>query len=164
MNAGVTLSDAVYVIFSVFISSSLIQLVTDNLYFKILGFTVFIAFGLNYLFKKKSDVITDYSKISHGKCFIKGFLINMINPFVPVLWVGSVLMVMSNYNLSNSEALIFFSATLTSYFLMNALKIYFASKLKRFLDTHKLHVINKITGVFLIAAGIYILIAKNIQI
>ncbi len=164
LSMGVIVSDAIFVLLAVFLSAEILQFITESSYFRIISFIVFALFGLMYLLRKQEEKDAMLNQISHGQLFIKGFLINSINPFVPIFWLGAIVMVITNKNFSGNELILLFSTTLLTVILTNTLKIYFASHLKTFVNAEKRYLLNKAIGFLLIGFGFYILIAKHIKI
>jgi threonine/homoserine/homoserine lactone efflux protein len=114
-----------------------------------------IIFGTLY-FKKpivKSNETIEIKAPSAKAMLIKGFLLNILNPAVWILWLGNVTAVGSKLNYSVIKMIIYFSITLGLVLLVELGKIVASAKLKQFLTDKIMLTINRITGALLIAFG-----------
>ena len=87
----------------------------------------------------------------------KGFLINTINPFVFIYWVGAVSFITLEPDYKKSDLFFFFVAAVCSNFIFDVSKSFLASKVKHLL-THRLMVrVSRIVGVAIILLGVRLL-------
>lgn len=121
-----------------------------------------LALGIYYTIFKKALTTRlgnePENKISHGeiaKLFIKGFLINTLNPILFVEWLTAATVFAKTYSV-NYRVLIF-AVCLAVNILSDILKVLLAGKLKNKLTFHNLNIINRITGAMLIIFGGFIL-------
>ena len=87
------------------------------------------------------------------KYFIKGFVLNMINPSVFFYWCA-LLIIANNRGYAGMEMLLFFGSIVISFFTIDFLKIVGAGKLKNFMTYKRLKVVNQVTGFILILCGL----------
>jgi threonine/homoserine/homoserine lactone efflux protein len=115
-----------------------------------------IFLGIKYLINKKITLPNSEEKkskfITHY--FSKGFLINFINPFVWLVWLGIIKYAESK---TNQHSSIYLAGVLIGIFATDVAKVFVANWINRWLDITKLHKIYKVIGVVLIGFGIKML-------
>ncbi|MBQ2853492.1 MAG: LysE family transporter [Bacteroidales bacterium] len=88
----------------------------------------------------------------------KGFLINVFNPFVWIFWITCVASASSSYGGNKKSLIIFFAGVFVIVFFFDILKALGAYSLKKFFTEKMLKILNRITGIALIASAIYIIV------
>lgn len=162
---GIVLSDLLLcalVIFLVYLGAiHLLQSEGAQTFSAILGGIILIVFGSFYF--KKHVTITDEAidlenQGPHPAVIItKGFLINLFNPAVWFLWLGNVTAVSKSLDYSVIKMSVFFSLVLGAVLLVELWKVYLAGKIKRYLTDRLMTTVNYITGIALIAFGVYLI-------
>ena len=102
-----------------------------------------------------------YNKIKAHKPFIyiiKGYLLNLINPFLLIFWMGVMGFVVAEYNSDKEKLAVFFGTSLATVFATDLLKCFVANKIKRLLNPKVLKLVNHGFGILLIVLGIYLMI------
>lgn len=154
---GVVLSDALLVGIAYFGSSTLNILQSNRHWVGLVGGFVLIIFGLVNILKKpvltsEELQLPDDSKtlwIDTGK----GFMMNVLNPFVLLFWLGvSGTLVIKDHN-SVGYSATFFSAALITIFGTDLLKAYLAVRLKRIIRPNFLLWLNRLSGLGLMIYG-----------
>ena len=107
-------------------------------------------------FKKDEPYFTTY--------ILKGFFINITNPFIWIFWMGIVVGFTSSYQGNVLMLVSFFLSALGVVFIFDILKIFSAYKIKRYLQSHNIIWINRIAGVGLVVFGIYLVIRTYLEI
>ena len=92
----------------------------------------------------------------------KGFVLNILNPFVWIFWFSAVAMVAGNMGGNKLSTLVFFAIILVTTLFLELLKAWGAAKLKKFLDADRTTLMNRIAGVLLMICGAYFIIFKGI--
>lgn len=157
MAIGIFLSDSIYIYFTYFSLSQLIDSDNMKMGLGLGGGLIMLVFGIYNLFLKKVDMNPpagmDYSRGRYFglKQISKGFALNGINPFVLLFWVGMVGMVNINYEYGKNEAITFFAGILLVVFCMDILKSYLANRLRKWLKPELIKWLNRVVGVLLIA-------------
>jgi len=176
---GVFLSDTACVFLAYLGASQLIVKDSNKFIVGVIGGTILLVFGVYYIFQKKSieekedtkeelEEIDQSISISAGKKssskkvnysldMAKGFILNMINPFVLLLWISWVTIVSSNTNYGHIHIIIFFSVTLLTVLSTDVLKAFGAHKIKQMLNAHLLLMINRLVGLIMIGCGIWMM-------
>ncbi len=104
----------------------------------------------------------------------KGFVLNILNPFVWIFWFGTVAITagqMKDYAIANSfldahhnlKTLLFFGFVLGTSLGCDLLKAKGASFLKKFFNPKRIRIMNKIIGWGLVLFGLYFIVKGLIQ-
>lgn len=135
LDLGILTSDLFCLVLAYLASRQLEHLVQDNPWFFIIGGGAIIGYGV-YLFAKPfryqrpSQKHVPSTRKMLG-LFVKGFLLNIVNPGVILFWVTVVILVGSRYNLEPRTLVLHFGATFFFFILSDAFKILGAERLKR---------------------------------
>ena len=165
---GVFLSDALLVALGFFGAVQIFE--ANKSVLGLIGGIILIIFGIvTYRRKAGIDVDSHDPEIKHkGPLFItyilKGFFINITNPFIWIFWMGVVVGFTANYKGESLLLIIFFACALGTVFLFDMLKIFSAFKIKKYIQTHNIIWINRIAGVGLVLFGIYLVIRTYLEI
>ena len=92
----------------------------------------------------------------------KGFALNILNPFVWLLWFSSVAVVAGKMGGQKVSIIVFFGIILGTTYALELLKAWGAAKLKVFLTPKRTTLINKIAGVMLMLCGAYFIVFRGI--
>ncbi|KWW25668.1 MAG: lysine exporter protein LysE/YggA [bacterium F082] len=92
----------------------------------------------------------------------KGFVLNILNPFVWIFWFSAVAMVAGNMGGNKLSTIVFFAIVLGTTLAVELLKAWGASRLKKFLNPDRTALMNKIAGVLLMLCGVYFIIFRGI--
>jgi threonine/homoserine/homoserine lactone efflux protein len=160
--AGVLVSDFVFIIIA-WVSNEAIE---NNIYLKqtlgIAGGILLITFGILSLTRKNvSAANTPEVKISGVNplsVFLKGFLLNSLNPFVLFFWLGVMSVVSLNENYTKNDVVLFFIGALTTIITVDLLKAIAANKIRDFIKPGYLLWLNRITGMALTIFGVNLLL------
>ncbi len=120
------------------------------------GAIVMTAFGL-YLMAKKPQL--DYSNKKHNYknyigFWLKGFLINTINPFTIVFWLSIISTYIIGRQLESSNTIIMLSSILVVIVLSDTGKVFLANSIKQMLTPKHVAWISNLSGLILILFGI----------
>jgi threonine/homoserine/homoserine lactone efflux protein len=136
---------------------------SNNFIVGIIGGTILIIFGILNIFQKHPLEMGN-SKTKPEKYLpvkaplpivaIKGFVINLFNPFVIIFWIGVVSVESTRYEMLPLEIISLFSATLLTTLITDIFKVFAAQKIITLLSPNVLHWINRIAGSILIFCGI----------
>ncbi len=167
-DAGVLLSDIVYIIIAYVFIKQVAELSTggDNALIKLIGGILFIVYGAITFFKKIGTKKFSYesNKLRNSKdywvLFVKGLVLNLANPLVIFYWFS----VMALGKTASSEAFtgwdmfFYLCVILFTFFTIDILKIIGAKKLRPFITPTVLRSLNRITGSVLFTFGLILII------
>lgn len=181
---GVCLNDVLMVSLCVLTS---IQVVANNdremFYFSLGAGIILILFGIftytrkvkedNFKsIKERTDEIIDENKERFKKdddtpkwfVFLgKGFVLNILNPFVWIFWFSTVAITAGNMEGKKLQIMLFFIIVLATCLGCDLLKAKGASFLKRFFNARRIRILNIVIGVGLVLFGIYFIISGFIK-
>ncbi len=104
-------------------------------------------------------VIDEKDDTPHWYTFIgKGFVLNLLNPFMWLFWLSMVALVAGNNHGNKLRTLTFFAITIGTGFVLDLGKAWCAALLKHTFTAKSIKVMNKIAGAALICFGIYFIV------
>lgn len=158
---GVLLSDAFYIVITYFSSAASGIMKNHQEEIGWTGGLLLIGFGLVTILKKPHIKSSELDLSEEGKSpvweVLKGFLMNLLNPFVFIFWLGVSGSVSSGKSFSYMHTVIFFGAVLSTVFITDMLKAWTASKLRSFLKPNFLIWVNRVSGTGLLLFGVRML-------
>lgn len=154
MAAGVTVSDIILVSFALLGTSFLPDIPNFEQYFRIVGAVLLVGLAIGQ-FKSFTlpQKVHGTKMMNFLYFFIKGFLLNIMNPVNFLTWVA-VSAGLKTYNYSFKDELLFFGISIVTIFLVESLIAYFSGKLKVVLNEKLMLRIKQITGLIFIALAI----------
>ena len=117
------------------------------------GGIILLGLGLKYLLKPDYFTPEDYKPGTKdfGNLFTKGFLVNFVNPFVFIVWIGLITYAKEKYP---DGLMIYLCMVLLGIFLTDSLKAFFAGKVKSLLAPKRLRRIYHVIGILMIVFSI----------
>ena len=170
LDIGILLSDALYLIASLFIAEKINYLLYSVSYIKYIAGGIFLLIGgysiiKNYLSLKvipnskeikEVNTSSEHIIIYPFQLIAKGFGLNAINPGVLVFWIAACTYATKELQIQGAGLLYYFGITIITLFSIDLLKIYFSSKLKNYLNPKNLCYLGIIVGCALVFFGITI--------
>lgn len=131
---------------------------TFRFWLGISGVLIMVGFGL-YLIMRAP--IVDYSKQKHTYksylgFWLKGFLINTINPFTIFFWLGVISTYIIGRDLPVKGHIVLFSTILAVIILSDSGKVLLADYLKSRLTAKHINTISNFSGAILVGFGIFL--------
>jgi threonine/homoserine/homoserine lactone efflux protein len=156
--AGVVLSDALFVLIAYFSSTAIGFIRSNQASIGIAGGMILIVFGVLTIIRKpviRENVLhlPEYNG-HHWKGLGKGFILNFLNPFVLIFWLGVAGSLAGGQTHETGFAIIFFTASLCTVFVTDLLKAWGAARLKRLIRPVYLLWLNRISGAGLVLFGL----------
>ena len=178
LDLGILLSDAIYLLAAFFVAEKINIWLTTNSFVKYIAGSVFITLGITFVYKnliqiKKTNVAARNVKeieavktniiIYPFQLIIKGLGLNAINPGVLIFWIAASTYATKELNLGDLQLISFFGITLLTMFMVDILKIYFSSRLKKKLNNKVLSIIGMLIGCLMVFFG-FAICFKDIQL
>jgi threonine/homoserine/homoserine lactone efflux protein len=144
--------------------TSLIAIPENQRLMGIMGGLFMFVYGGYLLVSNPSNAQNDRSNVSkqvsrgRGLLVVRGFLLNILNPFTLVYWLGLSTWVSALPTFEQTDDLAFFGGTLSAVLFTDLLKSYLARQLRPWLSLGRIRWLNRITGMVLIGFGISLLI------
>ena len=168
MAIGISLSDIVIIWLSYLGISKLINEPDNQFIIGMIGGIILLIFGLVTFTKKpEKQMESDKEKamrIKPAKTYnpvtlsIKGFFLNIANPFIIIFWMGVMSYVSTNYGLEDQIVISFFSGTILTIFGTDMIKSFVGDKIKKYLKPHVMIWFNRIVGMILMGSGVFLII------
>lgn len=158
---GISLSDLTLISLSYMGAIQFINSEENQLVVGVIGGSILIGFGI-YTFFKKYMVSTRRGievklTVSGGGFFryiIKGFIMNILNPFLLIFWIGVMSFVSAKYGVGTKEVVTFFTAAIITVFVTDTVKCFIANTLRRFMNITILTWVNRAVGITLVIFGV----------
>lgn len=93
----------------------------------------------------------------------KGFLLNLLNPFVWIFWFSAVAVVAGSMGGNKLSMIVFFAIILCTTLTLELLKAWGAAKLKVFFNPQRTTIMNRCAGVLLVLCGLYFIVFRGIM-
>ncbi|HYD92600.1 MAG TPA: LysE family transporter [Flavobacterium sp.] len=169
---GAILSDIVFILIAYFSSYRLLENIKDQPSLFIFGGLIMVTYGIISFFKiqktSRDQLIDDASKDiikkqfvaakDYVSLFIKGFLLNFINIGVLGFWLAIIITWGPRLDMKPGRIMVFFTAVIISYFLIDLVKITLAKQLRSRLTVNNIMKIKKGISIILMVFGIALLI------
>lgn len=155
---GINAADITSITICILGAAAFFQDNTNNFYIGLAGAALLFALGIKHIIKPgKSTIPFQSNAVGYMGHFVKGFLINFINPFTVAVWLTFVAGAGKQFGYGGYKIYIFFALVILGAFTSDLLKVFLAEKLKLFLDDRKLKIIFRLIGVVLLIFGMRIL-------
>lgn len=126
----------------------------------VVGGGILIVFGITYFIRRKAkkDKVIE-TGAGRGALFliVKGFLLNLFNPSVWLLWLANATAIGKTMNYSLVKMIVFFVIVLATVLAIELGKVFLAGKIKHFLTDRTMQIVNYVTGSALIIFGVILM-------
>jgi threonine/homoserine/homoserine lactone efflux protein len=161
---GIWISDLLFIL-GVYWGISYVSRVTQWEHFSLVlgvgGSIVLIFFGIGALISKAPIVdaaaMSPVQGASWWSLWLKGFLINTINPFTVFFWLGLMGTAVIDGGLNGTDAYLFFGSILGTIMITDFTKVALAKKIRRRLRPVHVLWLRRISGAALVVFGIALL-------
>ena len=164
---GIWVSDVLFIFGAYFGVSYVTRLVESPefaLYLGIAGSITLTLFGLGALLTapkaggKPQWTKNTFRASSYFSLWMKGFLINTVNPFTFFFWIGVTTTTVTDGGLDSREAILFFGSIFTTIVITDFSKVILAKRIRRVLQPIHLLWLRRISGGALIAFAVVLLV------
>ncbi|MEJ6797629.1 MAG: LysE family transporter [Crocinitomicaceae bacterium] len=163
---GVLISDFLYILIAYIFYSEVQSLAegSDQHVVKIIGGTLFIAYGIASFFKKSKGIkkdkqgnlvkeANDYKMLA-----LKGFLLNFANPLVIFYWFSVMTLAEKAEGMESAPLFTFLSVILITFFGIDLLKIFGAKKLRPLVTNSVMKGLNRLIGIVFFGFGLFLIL------
>lgn len=163
---GVWTSDLLVILFSYLFISKVDALVQDEVFKYWMGSVggfILITFGIA-IFLKKTESIKEggsYTSKNYFGFWLKGFLVNTINPFTFIFWLGVISTKVIGVNMNDTQASVFISAIMITIIFTDTLKVLGAKAIRSKLESSHIQMISRVAGAALVVFGVVLLYQTN---
>ncbi|WP_199117035.1 LysE family translocator [Pedobacter sp. ASV28] len=162
---GVIVSDLILIGIVLFGSQFFEYKESFDKYVGIVGGVFIMIIGVYYLLSKMRISYTenDNIKISKRGYILKGFLMCLLTPSTLMFWIVVSGIISVKLNNRFDEKLLCFFMAIATQLCIDALKTYYASKLRYRIKEDTLRKLNKIAGIVIIAFAVWLITKTYIQ-
>ncbi len=158
---GIFLSDVSVVYLALLGALQLINEKNNYMIAGIIGGVILIGFGI-YTFLHKIHIDENNKAIEVRVAgpltyILKGYFLNIMNPFVWFFWISAMVGVSSTYGDDKHGIILFFIGTLSTVLGTDVLKVFIANRIKERLNTNILVRVNHFVGILLVIFGIFLI-------
>lgn len=166
VGAGIWTSDIGYILL-VFFGLTFVKKFTATGQVEIIigvaGTVLFIIFGLVALLISPKNLLLPDDQLykrssSYISLYLKGFLLNVFNPFTIFLWIGIISTILIEKELTSGNAVTFFSGIIGTIVVTDLLKIVLSKRIRNIIRPRHLIWIRKGTGLALLGFGVFLAI------
>lgn len=153
MAVGIALSDTIYIFVTYLGISQLVDNPSFNMWLGGVGGSIMLIFGITYMLKpvpKKGLKQLHAEQTKWFQQIVKGFVLNGINPFVLIFWIGIVSKITVDFQYNTNQAITFFVVLIATVFSADILKSYFAVKLSEIVTPRFMKIMNRVVGIALV--------------
>ncbi len=157
---GIFISDVVAVLLLGFGAAGFFENPENQFGLAIAGAAILIGLGIRYIVKPAVGATTSRFQVrgaSYYTYFLKGFLVNFVNPFVFLVWLGIIGIATAHHGAGFSLA-VFLSGVLLGILSTDTLKVALAQYIKSLLQPRFMTVAYRVIGVILLVFGLRMLI------
>ncbi|HTL81169.1 MAG TPA: LysE family transporter, partial [Bacteroidia bacterium] len=169
MALGIFFSDLTYLLLAFFGLSDWLADVKYALPVGITGGVLLIGYGIVQVFKKgvvqnvDGDGSMEIKRPTFGAFTLKGYIMNLLNPFVLFLWIAAIGLASTKLDHDTFKIVIFFTATLATVLTTDILKALGAAKIKSYLNPNMIHKVNILAGIILIICGVVLIVKVFVE-
>ncbi len=130
-----------------------------RLWMGIIGGLVLMSFGIG-AYIKEMTFDTERKKLtikSFSGFWLKGFLVNTINPFTFIFWIGIISSYIVTKKISDIDTMIFLGAIMVTIIITDASKVFAAKLLRQQLQDKHVNMFSKLAGVGLFVFGLFLI-------
>jgi threonine/homoserine/homoserine lactone efflux protein len=160
MAIGVSISDTIYM----FLTYTSVSVLSNNDKIEVvlgfIGSIIMILLGVFTFLKpvpKKSMESSYFESNNYLKKIVKGFLLNGINPFIFIFWLGIAGMVHIKLDYSFDQAVLFYIGVIVMVLSADITKAFLAHRLRDYITTRLMKIMNRSVGIALILFGFRLL-------
>ncbi len=133
----------------------------NQLWLGIFGALILLFLGIKFILKPQmlpqSTEKIKLTKRNYFSFFTQGFLINFVNPFVFVVWIGIIGIAETTYS-GTTNVFLFLGSALLGIFTIEFSKVVLAHRIKTILNPSYLIKIYRVFGVILIIFSVWVFV------
>ena len=156
--AGIFISDLLFILFIYWGLGMVTFTSTFYLYLGIIGGILLCVFGIAGLFTKVKEFEPNslIQAKTYGGYFMKGLLINTVNPFTVFFWITIATTVVSKY--TREDSVFFYIGIIITILITDVSKVLLSNSLRKILTTKALQKAKVIGGIAMIIFGVILFV------
>ncbi|MDB4161480.1 LysE family transporter [Bacteroidia bacterium] len=130
---GIIASDVIVISICFFATDSLLESIKTEPIVKLIGASILLFMGIRFMFWPSSNIAksTKTNQSGYLGYVIQGFLVNGVNPFVFVVWIGYITIGKNSY--SGNELILFLAFILVGILVTDIVKSFLAHRIRPYL-------------------------------
>jgi threonine/homoserine/homoserine lactone efflux protein len=162
VGAGIWISD-IMVISSCWTFLHFFKMLTNNPEFQLIlgsaGSLILFLSGLFTFFsyKKKEISRLTFRSASLSALFVKGFVVNTVNPFTFIFWIGIMTSYLQTRTMTDARLSVLLASIMGTIIVTDSLKVILAKSVRNVLDAHYQRIFIRVSGLGLMLFGIILL-------
>lgn len=127
------------------------------------GGLILMGFGIAAFFKdhRGEEKTPGFDARSYRGYFLKGFLVNFVNPFTFFFWTSVMTTYVVTRKSGGLEILLVFGSILVTIICTDSLKVALAKSIRSKLKRHHINYLGKIAGLLLVGFGISLIVRTS---
>jgi len=162
VGTGIWISDLTIILFSFLFVQTLNTIITADgfkLYLGTIGGAVLMLFGIGSFFSKidLERKKTKHSVKNYMGFFLKGFIVNTVNPFSFIFWIGIISTYVIGRKCTTNQAILFLTSIFATIIITDCIKVIIAKMLRAKLKEKQIKIFSRIAGVGLFSFGLFLI-------
>lgn len=155
---GIIISDIIVISICFLATASLLESIKTEPIVKIIGASILLFMGIRFIFWPSIDEPETHQVKQKGSFgyFLQGFLVNGVNPFVFVVWIGFIAIGKNKFE--GNSLFVFLAFILIGIFLADVAKSFLAHRIRPLLRPEYLKKAYQTIGVILLGFSIRLII------
>ncbi|MCP4458204.1 MAG: LysE family transporter [Cytophagales bacterium] len=153
VSVGIIMTDAVLIALIMVGFSSFIENEEVKFWLGVMGATVLVSFGISTWLRKKSLKESNVEGSSILTFWLKGVVLNGLNPIIAIFWIGAVGATGAFGYTMNAQAW-FFGGFLTTILCLDVFKVLMIARLTKYFTAKALTNMNRVVGTVFIGFGL----------
>ena len=162
---GIWISDLIYIV-ATYTLLSKVTAVQRSAFFTesigLFGGIIVLIIGIGILLNKPKELdFNEQPSNSKRDVFVsifQGFSVNTFNPFTITFWTGATSTAIAHDGWFTSEHIIFLSTILVVIICTDSLKVFFAHKIRMYVNQILINKVNKGAGFIIAICGVYLIV------
>lgn len=166
VGSGVWTSDIIIISTTYFFVHKISHVVNDGTFqfwMGMLGGIVLMVFGISAMLKKIDTSVEDhsYSAVTFAGFWLKGFLVNTVNPFTFIFWIGVISTYIIGKRINGQEASVFLATIMLVIITGDIFKVILAKFLRKKMKEGVIQWVVKGAGFLLFIFGLVLIYRVN---
>ncbi len=162
VGTGIWLSDLLIIVFSFLFVQTLNSIISADgfkFYLGTIGGAVLMLFGIGSFFSKidLENKNTKHSVKNYMGFFLKGFIVNTVNPFTFIFWIGMISTYVIGRQCTTNESILFLSSIFATIIFTDGLKVIVAKMLRSKLKERQIKIFSRVAGIGLFSFGLFLI-------
>lgn len=157
MAIGISCSDTLYILITYSGFSQISQNIQVKFYLGIFGALIMTVFGINSILKPiphKGLNRMSGKADNYLRKILKGFILNAINPFLLIFWMGVAGLVTLQMHFHFDQAALFYAGVVSMVLSTDIMKAFLAHRLRDLITPRFMKIMNRAVGIVLIIFGL----------